>query len=121
MNKPKQTIFATALIALFALYNIYLAASAIATQNENVQANGNGFIAFALIYFTVCLVSAIGVLQEQKWGKILAIVTLGLNSFFALLSLFDSGNMKALIDVSVFIVVTVLLLRRPKEISAACK
>ena len=69
MNRSKQTIIATALIALFALYNIYLAVIAITTQNENVQANGNGFIAFALIYFTVCLVSAIGVLQEQKWGK----------------------------------------------------
>jgi hypothetical protein len=84
---------------------------------------GNGFLVVLLILFTVCLVSIYGVWQNQKWGKILVIIPLGLNALLALPGVIVAPTLplklEAASGVVVAIVVTVLLLSRPKEASAA--
>ena len=119
MKRSTNIVIATVLIALYALQNVVRATIALATQSQVVQDNGYGFVTIMLVIWTVCLVSAIGVWQNQKWGKVLAIITLGLNALPALAGIMTGDTSSSILflslDVLVAIVVTVLLLSRPKE------
>ena len=123
MKRPTNIVIAAVLTALYALQNVVRAATALASQSQDVQDNGSGFVTIMLIIWTVCLVSSYGVWQNQKWGKVLAIITLGLNALAALPGIItgDTTSSKLFlgVDVLVAIVVTVLLLSRSKEASAA--
>jgi uncharacterized membrane protein (DUF2068 family) len=123
MKRSTNIVIATVLVTLYALQNVVRAATALATQSQVVQDNGYGFVTIMLVIWTVCLVSAFGVWQNQKWGKVLAILTLGLNALPALAGIMtgDTTSSKLFlgVDVLVAIVVTILLLSRSKEASAA--
>ena len=114
MNRSKQIVIASILTAVYALQAMIRASIAIATQSQFAQ-DAHGFIVVGLILFTVSLVSAYGVWQNQKWGKILAIITLALNALTALPGVLDAPTLQwkleAVLAVIVFVVVTVLLLR----------
>lgn len=119
MKRSTNIVVAAVLIAVYAGQTVVRAAIALATQSQIAQDAGNGFVTVMLIIWTVCLVSAYGVWQNQKWGKVLAIITLGLNAFPALAGIITgdtvSSRLFLSLDVLVAIVVTVLLLSHPKE------
>ena len=119
MNRSIQIVIASILTALYALQAIIRVSIALATQNQIAQEMGNGFLVLILILNTVALVSAYGVWQNQKWGKILAIITLGVNALLALPGVMFAPTLALKLDpasgVVVAIVVTILLLYRPKQ------
>ena len=119
MNRSIQIVIASILTALYALQAIIRVSIALATQNQVAQEMGNGFLVVILILNTVALVSAYGVWQNQKWGKILAIITLGVNALLALPGVMFAPTLALKLDpasgVVVAIVVTILLLYRPKQ------
>ena len=119
MHRSKQIIIASILTVLYTLQAIIRVAIALATQNQDAQDMGNGFLVIILILCTVCLVSVYGVWQNQKWGKILAIITLGLNALLALPGVIFAPTLLLKLDpasgVIVAIVVTILLLYNPQK------
>lgn len=119
MHRSKQIVIASILIALYALQTVIRASIALATQNQDAIDMGNGFLVIILILWTVCLVSAYGVWQNQKWGKVLAIITLGLNALAALPGVIFAPTLmlklNPALDVLVAIIVIILLLYRPKQ------
>jgi len=119
MNRSKQIVIASVLTVLYALQGIIRISIALATQNQSAQEMGNGFLVILLILYTVCLVSVYGVWQNQKWGKILVIITLGLNALLALPGIIFAPTLLMKLDpgsgVVVAIVVTILLLQRPQQ------
>ena len=119
MNRSKNNVIASILIVLYSLQAIIRVAIALATQNQDAQDMGNGFLVVILILCTVALVSAYGVWQDQKWGKILAIITLGVNALLALPGVIFAPTLLLKLDpaagVIVAIVVIILLLHRPKQ------
>jgi uncharacterized membrane protein (DUF2068 family) len=119
MHRSKQIVIASILTALYASVTIIRVSIALATQNQDAQDFGNGFLVIILILCTVCLVSAYGVWQNQKWGKVLAIITLGVNALLALPGVIFAPTLLLKLDpasgVMVAIVVTFLLLHRPKQ------
>jgi hypothetical protein len=123
MKRSTNIVIAAVVAAIYTLYALAYVGIALATQNQNAKDMGNGFLVVLLILFTVCLVSIYGVWQNQKWGKILVIIPLGLNALLALPGVIVAPTLplklEAASGVVVAIVVTVLLLSRPKEASAA--
>lgn len=119
MHRSKQIIIASILAALYASVTIIRVSIALATQNQEAQDFGNGFLVIVLILCTVCLVSVYGVWQNQKWGKILAIITLGVNALLALPGVIFAPTLLLKLDpasgVMVAIVVTILLLYRTQQ------
>lgn len=119
MNRSKQIVIASILIAFYSLVTIIRVSIALATQNQDAQNFGNGFLVVILIICTVSLVSAYGVWQNQKWGKITAIVTLGINALLALPGVIFAPTLLLKLDpasgVVVAIVVTFLLLSPTKQ------
>ena len=119
MHRSKQIIIASILTVLYTLQAIIRVAIALATQNQDAQDMGNGFLVIILILCTVCLVSVYGVWQNQKWGKILVIITLGLNALLALPGVIFAPTLLLKLDpasgVIVAIVVTILLLYNPQK------
>lgn len=119
MHRSKQIIVAAVLAAIYSLYALIFAGIALTTQNQDAQDAGNGFLVIILILFTVCLVSVYGVWHNQKWGKILVIITLGLNALLALPGVIFAPTLLLKLDpasgVIVAVVVTFLLLYRPKQ------
>lgn len=115
MNRSKQLVIAAILTAVFALQNIIRVVISVIAQDQDAQNLGNGFLVTMLIIFTLMMVSAYGIWQDQKWGKILAIITLALNALPALLAVIVMGNLLPILDVGVAIIVTVLLLRRTEK------
>ena len=123
MKRSTNIVIAAVLTALFCLINVIRGSVAIATQNQEVQNAGNGFAVLIVILSTIGLVSAYGIWQNQKWGKVLAIITMGLNGLLALPGVIFAPTLPLKLDpasgVTAAIVVIVLLLRRPKEVVAA--
>ena len=119
MHRSKQIIIASILTVLYTLQAIIRVSIALATQNQDAIDMGNGFLVVILILCTVCLVSAYGVWQNQKWGKILVIITLGLNALLALPGVIFAPTLLLKLDpasgVIVAIVVTILLLYNPQK------
>lgn len=119
MHRSKQTIVAAAIAAIYSLYALIYVGIALATQNQNAQDMGNGLLVVLLILFTVCLVSVYGVWQNQKWGKILVIITLGVNALLAIPGVIFAPTLLLKLDagsgVAVAIVVTILLLYKPQK------
>ena len=123
MKRSTNIVIAAVLTALYCLINVIRGSVAIATQNQEVQNAGNGFAVLIVILSTIGLVSAYGIWQNQKWGKVLAIITMGLNGLLALPGVIFAPTLPLKLDpasgVTAAIVVIVLLLRRPKEVVAA--
>jgi len=119
MKRSKQIVVASVLTVVYCLQAIIRVSIALATQNQDAQDMGNSFLVVLLILFTVCLVSVYGVWQNQKWGKILVIVTLGLNALLALPGVIFAPTLLMKLDpgsgVIVAIVVTILLLQRTQQ------
>jgi uncharacterized membrane protein (DUF2068 family) len=119
MHRSKNIVIASILIVLYALQAIIRVSIALATQDQVAQEMGNGFLVVILILNTVALVSAYGVWQNQKWGKILAIITLGVGALLALPGVIFAPTLLLKLDpasgVIVAIVVTILLLRPTKQ------
>ncbi|MFN2163601.1 MAG: hypothetical protein ACK2UN_16145 [Candidatus Promineifilaceae bacterium] len=119
MNRSKNNVIASILIVLYSLQAIIRVAIALATQNQDAQDMGNGFLVVILILCTAALISAYGVWQDQKWGKILAIITLGVNALLALPGVIVAPTLLLKLDpasgVIVAILVTILLLYHPKQ------
>ena len=123
MKRSTNIVIAAVLTALYCLINVIRGSVAIATQNQYVQNAGNGFAVLIVILSTIGLVSAYGIWQNQKWGKVLAIITMGLNGLLALPGVIFAPTLPLKLDpasgVTAAIVVIVLLLRRPKEVVVA--
>ena len=123
MKRSTNIVIAAVLTALYCLINVIRGSVAIATQNQEVQNAGNGFAVLIVILSTIGLVSAYGIWQNQKWGKVLAIITMGLNGLLALPGVIFAPTLPLKLDpasgVTAAIVVIVLLLRRPKEVVTA--
>ena len=123
MKRSTNIVIAAVLTALYCLINVIRGSIAIATQNREVQNAGNGFAVLIVILSTIGLVSAYGIWQNQKWGKVLAIITMGLNGLLALPGVIFAPTLPLKLDpasgVTAAIVVIVLLLRRPKEVVVA--
>jgi len=119
MKRSTNIVLAAALTALYSLITVIRASVAIATQNQDVQNAGNGFAVFVVILCSIGLISAYGIWQNQKWGKVLAIIVMGLNGLLSLPGVIFAPTLLLKLDpastVIVAIVVIVLLLRRPKE------
>lgn len=119
MNRSKQIMIASIITALYALVNIVRAAYALAYQTQTAQDMGYGFVGVILIIDTAALISAYGIWQDQKWGKILAIITLGVNALLALPGVIFAPTLLQKLDpasgVIVAIIVTILVLYHPKQ------
>jgi len=119
MKRSTNIVIATVLTAFYNLISLIRASVAIATQNQDVQNVGNGFAVLVVILCSIGLVAAYGVWQNQKWGKVLAIIDMGLNGLIALPGVIFAPTLPLKLDpasgVIAAIVVIVLLLRRPKE------
>lgn len=122
MKRSTNIVVAAVLTALYSLITLIRASVAITTQNQDVQNAGNGFAVLIVILSAIGLVSAYGIWQNQKWGKVLAIIALGVNGLLALPGVIFAPTLLLKLDpasgVIVAIIVIVLLLRRPKEVMA---
>jgi uncharacterized membrane protein (DUF2068 family) len=122
MNRTRNIQVAAILTALYCLVTILRASIAIATQSQAVQEAGNGFAALFLILCTAGLVSAYGIWNNQKWGKILAIISMGLNGLLSLPGVVFAPTLWLKMDpgvtVLLVVIVIVLLLRRPRVATA---
>lgn len=122
MNRSRSIQVAAILTALLCLVTILRALIAIATQSQAVQEVGNGFAALILVLSTMGLVSAYGIWNNQKWGKILAIVSMGVNGLLSLPGVVFAPTLWLKADpgvtVLVAIVVIVMLLRRPRVVAS---
>ena len=119
MNRSKANVIASILIVLYSLQAIIRVSIALATQSQLAEEMGYGFLVVILIINTVALVSAYGVWQDQKWGKILAIISLGVGALLALPGVIFAPTLMLKLDpasgVIVAIIVTLLLLRPSKQ------
>ena len=119
MKRSTNIVIAAVLTALYNLITLIRASVAIATQNQAVQNAGYGFMVLIVILCSIGLISAYGIWQNQKWGKVLAIIVMGLNGLLALPGVVFAPTLSLKLDpasgVIVAIVVIILLLRRPKE------
>jgi len=119
MKRSTSIVIAAALTALYNLVSLIRGAVDIATQNQELQNFGNGFAVVMVILSTIGLISAYGIWQNQKWGKVLAIIVMGLNGLVALPGVIFAPTLLLKLDpastVVAAIVVIVLLLRRPEE------
>ena len=119
MKRSTNIMIAAVLTALYYLQNVIRGAIAIATQDQNVQEMGNGFIVLIVVVSTIGLVSAYGVWQNQKWGKFLAIASMSVTALLALPGvIFAPTLMEKLnpgIDVLVAIIVIILLLQKQQR------
>jgi uncharacterized membrane protein (DUF2068 family) len=117
MKRSSNIMAAAILTALYCLVTVIRVSIAIATQDQTVQDAGNGFAVLILILCTVGLVSAYGVWNNQKWGKILAIFSMGVNGLLALPGVVFAPTLLLKLDagvsVLVVIIVIVMVLRRP--------
>jgi uncharacterized membrane protein (DUF2068 family) len=122
MNRSRSIQVAAILTALLCLVSILRASIAIATQSQAVQEAGNGFAALILVLCTVGLVSAYGIWNNQRWGKILAIFSMGVNGLLSLPGVVFAPTLWLKADpgvtVLVAIVVIFMLLRRPRVVAS---
>jgi uncharacterized membrane protein (DUF2068 family) len=116
MTRSKQTASATILIVAYSIYALAKLLIDLYGGKILVQDAGLGNIGLLVMLFSVALVSAYGVWQNQKWGKILAIVTLTLNGLLALPGILFTSTfverLEPLAGVLVAVIVIVLLMRR---------
>lgn len=122
MTRSNRTALAAILVFLYCLVNVIRLFVAFVNQGEWLEQVGYGGVALGLVMFTIGLVSAYGIWQNQRWGKIMAIVVLTLNALAALPGILFTTTfverLEPLMAVLVAVVVSVLLLwaapqRRP--------
>lgn len=114
MIRSNRTVIAAILVFIYCLVNVIWLVIAFVSQSPALETIGYGGVALGLVLFSIGLVSAFGIWQNQRWGKIAAIVILTLNALTALPGiLFTTTFMERLLPLSavlVAIVVVVLLL-----------
>jgi len=116
MVRSNRTVIAAVLVLVYCLVNIIRLVVAFVNQSDWLQVAGYGGVALGLILFTIGLVSAYGIWQNQRWGKIAAIVVLTLNALVALPGiLFTTTFVERLepITAVLFAIVVVVLLLWP--------
>ena len=115
MPRSRKTTIAAILVFLYCLQGVVRLFVSLVTQDEAFQNAGVVFIAASLIMASIGLVAAYGIWQNQKWGKILAIVILTINTLTALPGILFApfpDKIGPLVGTIVAIVVVVLLLKR---------
>lgn len=114
MTRSNRTAFAAILVFLYCLVNVIRLFIAFINQSEWLEQVGYGGVALGLVMFTIGLVSAYGIWQNQRWGKIMAIVVLTLNALVALPGILFTTTfverLEPIMAVLVAVVVTVLIL-----------
>ena len=115
MVRSNRTMIAAILVFAYCLVNVVRLVIAFANQSILLENAGYGGVALGLVMFTISLVSAYGIWQNQRWGKITAIVVLTLNALMALPGVLFTTTfverLEPIIAVLVAVVVVVLLLR----------
>jgi hypothetical protein len=114
MTRSNRTVIAAVLVFLFSLTGLIRLFVDFVNQGDFSQNADLWFIALAFILFTILLVSSYGIWQNQRWGKIAAIAILTLNALAVLPMFLEGGTLTdqvlRLLDVGVWLVVTILLL-----------
>jgi hypothetical protein len=115
MVRSNRTVIAAFLVFAYCLANIIRLFIAFVNQGILLENAGYGGVALGLVMFTIGLVSAYGIWQNQRWGKIAAIVVLTLNALMALPGVLFTTTLverlEPIIAVLVAIALVVLLLR----------
>jgi len=114
MVRSNRTVIAAILVFAYSLVTVIRLFIAFITQSEWLELAGYGGVAMGLIMFSIGLVSAYVIWQNQRWGKIAAIVVLTLNALTALPGILFATTfverLEPIMAVLVAVVVTVLLL-----------
>ena len=114
MVRSNRTLIAAVLTFLYSLVNVIRLFIGFINQSDWLQLVGYGGVALGLVLFTIGMVSAYGIWQNQRWGKIAAIVVLVLNALAALPGILFTTTfverLEPITAVLVALVVTVLLL-----------
>jgi uncharacterized membrane protein (DUF2068 family) len=114
---------AAILVFFYCLANLIRLFVAFINQSEWLEVVGYGGVAMGLILFTIGLVSAYGIWQNQRWGKITAIVVLTLNALAALPGILFTTTfvegLEPIMAVLVAVIVVVLLLWPTPQSSTA--
>lgn len=114
MVRSNRTVIAAALAFLYCLVNVIRLFIGFINQSEWLQLVGYGGVALGLVLFTIGMVAAYGIWQNQRWGKIAAIVVLVLNAVVALPGILFTTTFAERLEPStavlVALVVTVLLI-----------
>ena len=84
MVRSNRIVITAVLVFIYCLANLIRLFVAFINQSDWLEVVGYGGVATGLILFTIGLVSAYGIWQNQRWGKITAIVVLTVNALFAL-------------------------------------
>lgn len=123
MIRSKQVTAAAILVFLFSLVSTIRLFVQFVTQGEFLENAGYGGAALLLIMSSIGIVSAYGIWQNQKWGKIAAIVILTLNALLALPGILFAPTFVAKLEpisaVVVAIIVILLLLWRTPQSNTA--
>jgi uncharacterized membrane protein (DUF2068 family) len=123
MTRSNRTAIAAILVFFYCLANLIRLFVAFINQSEWLEVVGYGGVAMGLILFTIGLVSAYGIWQNQRWGKITAIVVLTLNALAALPGILFTTTfvegLEPIMAVLVAVIVVVLLLWPTPQSSTA--
>ncbi len=123
MTRSNRTAIAASLVFVYCLANLIRLFVAFINQSEWLEVVGYGGVAMGLILFTIGLVSAYGIWQNQRWGKITAIVILTLNALTALPGILFTTTfverLEPIMAVLVAVIVVVLLLWPAPQSSTA--
>ena len=123
MTRSNRTAIAAILVFVYCLANLIRLFVAFINQSEWLEVVGYGGVAMGLILFTIGLVSAYGIWQNQRWGKITAIVVLTLNALTALPGILFTTTfverLEPIMAVLVAVIVVILLLWPAPQSSTA--
>lgn len=123
MTRSNRTIAAAVLVFVYSLTGLIRGFVDFVNQGEMTQTADRWFIVLGFVLITILMVSSVGIWQNQKWGKIAAIAILTLNGLAVVPQLLDGGTVAdtllRLLDIVVWLVVTVLLLMPTRQHSPA--
>ena len=124
MTRPRHVVIASVLIAAYSLYAlIWLFIPILSNDRSSIESSGFSSISLLVMIFSITLVSAYGVWQNQKWGKIIGIIVLTINALLALPGILFASTfidrLQPLLGVVVAIAVIVLILRRANPVKPA--
>lgn len=123
MVRSKQVTLAAILVFLYSLVSTIRLFVQFVTQGEFLQNAGYGGAALLLIMSSIGMVAAYGIWQNQKWGKITAIILVTLNALLALPGIIFAptflGKLEPISAVVIAIIVVLLLLWRTPQSNTA--